>query len=360
MPIRKPMDVLAMDFAALDSELKGSAHWLSVKAYVDSNPFLRAGTHGSTIVDADTGNFFARQLEYVSQTVRSELFAPKKWRAIVPPSMDQPGAGAESYSWYQESKKGAVKPGNSYSNQAPRVEVGMSGPFTSPIKPLTAMYGYALNEIRAAQQAGMNLAVRKAMAARDIVEYGLNDMVLFGDADLKINGFLTDQAGITIAEVTASAGDKTFAAKIAAGSMVAVYNDLMRMGNKVAEQSVGRIIPTTLLLPQAQFNLVSTTQMSGNTEDTILKRFLANSPYIKEVDWVPELKANSGKVGVGGNKDLMIAYERNPMTVNHICPIDYNELPPEQRGFETLIHVEARCGGTIWERPLGAYIEYGI
>lgn len=360
MRIRNPMDVLALDWAQLDAELKGSAHWQSVRAYIDSNPYLRAGKHGTVVVDADTGNFFARQLEYVSQTIRSELFAPKKFRQVIPMHMDQPGTGAESYTWYQESKKGQAKAASSYSNQPPRVEVGTTGPFTSPIKPLVAAYGYSLQEIRAAQQANQNLAVRKAMAAREVVEYGLNDVAIFGDADLAIPGFLTSTAGLTIAEVAADGADKTFAAKIAAGHMNSVYNDLMRMGNKVVEQSVGRIIPSTMLLPLAQYNLVSTTQMSANTEDTILKRFLANSPYIKEVDWLPELKANSGKVGIGGNKDLVMAYDRTPMTVGQIIPIDYNELPPELRGFETLINCEARTGGTIWERPLGCYIEYGI
>lgn len=358
--IRNPLDIVAMDFAQLDAELAKSPHWQAVKAYVDGNALLRAGQHGKVVCDADTGNFFARQLEFISQTIRSELFQPKKWRALVPPNLDQPGPGAESYSWYQESLKGIAKPGASYSNNPPRIEVGETGPFTSPIKPLTAMYGYSLQEIRAAQMANNNLAVRKAMGARRIIEFGLNDIVLYGDSTLGIPGFLTSNAGLNIAEVTASGADKTFAAKITAGSMVAVYNDLMRMGNKVVEQSAGNIIPTTLLLPLAQFNLVSSTQMSGNTEDTILARFLANSPYIKEVDWLPELKSASGSVGIGGNKDIMIAYDRNPLTVNHIVPIDFNELPPEAKGFETLIFCEARCGGTIWERPLGGYVEYGI
>ncbi len=360
MSARNPLDIAAMDFAQLDAELANSPHWAAVKAYVDDNPYLRPGQHGKVVCDADTGNFFARQLAYISATVRSELFAPKKWRLVVPPNMDQPGPGANTYEWYQESTKGQVRAGSSYSNDAPRIEVGESGPFVSTIKPLTAMYGYSLNEIRAAQQAGNNLAVRKAMAARRIVEFGLNDTVIYGDSTLKIGGFLTSTAGLTIAEVAANAGDKTFAAKIAAAHPTAVYDDLMRMGNKVVEQSFGNIIPTTLLLPLAQYNLISSTQMSGNTTDTILKRFLANSPYIKEVDWMPEFKASSGYVGIGGTKDIMMAYDRSPTTVNHIVPIDYNELPPEMRGFETLINVEARCGGTLWERPLGCYVEYGI
>jgi len=356
--IQSPADVLALDWADLDRALRDSSHFQATKSYVADHKYFKPGRHGDVAVDADTGNFFARQLEYVSRTIRSELFAPKKFRSLIPFNVDQPGNAAESYTYYQEKRAGVAKPGTSYSNQAPRVEVGTDGPFTSPIKPLTAAYGYTLQEIRAAQMANMNLPVRKGLVVREVIEFGLNDVAIFGDSALKIPGFLTSLAGVPIAEVAADGGDKTFAAKIAAGKKLAVLADLNAWANAVVEQSAGRIIPTTILLPLAQFNLISSTPMSSDNSKSILRTFLENSPYVREVDWLPELKTAGTYIGQAG--DVAICYERAPSTVSQIVPVDYEELPPEARGFETVINSHARTGGTNWERPLGGKFFYGI
>lgn len=356
--IQNPSDVLALDWATLDRELRDSSKWQQVKDFIQDQRYFRPGRHGDVVVDADTGNFFARQLEYVSRSIRSQLFAPKKFRQLIPFHMDQPGNAAESYTYYQEKIAGQVKPGTSYSNTPPRIEVGQDGPFTSPIKPLTGAYGYTLQEVRAAQSTGMNLAVRKGIATRDIVEFGLNDVAWFGDSNLKIPAFLTSTASVPIIEVSSAGGDKTFAVKIAAGKKLEVLADLNAWANKVVEQSAGRIIPTTILLPLAEFNLVSSTPMTADNTKSILKTFLESSPFVKEVDWAPELKNAGGTIGQAGN--VAACYERNPMTVAQMIPVDYEELPPEQRGFETVINVHARTGGTNWERPLGGLFIYGV
>lgn len=364
--IKIPNDVLVLDWAELKEELKKSQRFSAVLQAIDGSSMFKPGFQfgQGQFVDAGTGNFFARQLEYVSRSVRSQLFAPKKWRAIVPQNPDQPGPAHEEYTYYQEKKAGTVKPSTTYSNTPPRAEVGLDGPFTSPIRPLTAMYAYSLQEVRAAELTGMNLKVRKAIAAREIVENGLNDTVIFGYPELKIPGFLTSTASVPIAEVQVGAVStkKTWAEKIAAGNPEEVLADLNAMANRVAEQSEGKCTATTVLLPLAQFNLISSTPLSAlSPQYTILKAFLENSPYVREVDWLPELKGGSKSLNVAGAaKDVAVCYERSPLVVSHICPIDYGELPPQFVGFETQINVEARCGGTNWERPLGGVFTYGI
>lgn len=371
--VQVPDDVLVLDWAELQDELAQSQHFQTIMAFVnDRREFKKGFNAGQFVVDADLGNFFARQLEYISMSIRTQLFQPKKFRELIPFSMDQPDIGAESYSWYQESKGGVARPGSSYSNQAPRVEVGLVGPFTSPIRPLTAAYGYSLQEVRAAQRLNMNLVTRKALNARRTIEFGLNDIAFFGDVGQKIPGLIgpSDVTGVNIVEVsTGSNSKKTWADKIANGHPEEVLADLNKMANTVVEQSEGNIIPTTILLPLAQFNLISSAPISTLTLETILQRFLQNSPHVKEVSWAPEMKAaaasgtNPAKGGnaLGQNsKDIALCYNRDPVTVNQKIPLDFSELPPQLKDFETIVNCEARSGGSNWEQPLGGLFTYGI
>jgi hypothetical protein len=371
--VQVPDDVLVLDFAELQDELAESGHFQSVMAFVADHKVFRKGFNaGQFVIDTDLGNFFARQLEYISMSIRTQLFSPKKFRELIPFSPDQPDIGAESYTWYQESKQGIAKPGSSYSNQAPRVEVGTVGPFTSPIRPLTAAYGYSLQEVRAAQRVNNNLIVRKALNARRSIEFGLNDIAFFGDSGQKIPGLIAPSTvtGVTIVEVTTGSNSKkTWADKIANGHPEEVLADLNKMANSVVEQSDGNIIPTTILLPLAQYNLISSAPISTLTLETILQRFLQNSAFVKEVTWAPELKAAAATGAApakGGNaldqngKDIALCYNRDPMTVNQKIPLDFSELPPQLKDYETIINCEARSGGTVWEQPLGGLFTFGI
>ena len=371
--VQVPDDVLVLDWAELQDELQQSEHFQSILQFTQDAREFKAGFRAGTfVVDADLGNFFARQLEYISMSIRTQLFSPKKFRELIPFSPDQPDIGAESYTWYQESKNGIAKPGSSYSNQAPRVEVGTVGPFTSPIRPLTAAYGYSLQEVRAAQRVNNNLVVRKALNARRAIEFGLNDIAFFGDVKQKIPGLIAPTAvtGVTIVEVAAgTGGNKTWASKIAAGHPEEVLRDLNTMANAVVEQSDGNIIPTTILLPLAQYNLIASAPISTLTLETILQRFLQNSAFVKEVTWAPEMKAaeaTGAAPAKGGNalgqngKDIALCYNRDPITVNQKIPLDFSELPPQLKDYETIINCEARSGGSVWEQPLGGLFTYGI
>jgi hypothetical protein len=80
---------------------------------------------------------------------------------------------------------------------------------------------------------------------------------------------------------------------------------------------------------------------------TILNHFLTNSRYIKSVDSWQKLAG----AGVGG-KDRGLVYRRAPEILEFNMPMDFFQMPPEQKGLAYIVNTLARLGGVEVHYPL--------
>ena len=243
-----------------------------------------AETIRSVNLDADQTMFFQRELEHIKSRTYDIRYAELKARSLIPVS-GEAGPGAESITYYQYDMVGVAKIIANYATDLPRADV-RGKKFTSPVESLGASYGYSVQDIRAAAKAGKPLEQRKANAARRSIEQQINTIALFGNADHNLPGFLNNE-NVPVASVAADGtGSST---EWSTKTPDQVVRDMNALANGIVSTTKGAEVPTTLLLPLSQFTYIASTRMGDGSDTTILKFFLENSPFIREVDWVNEL-----------------------------------------------------------------------
>lgn len=304
----------------------------------------------SVNLDADQNMYFARELEHVKEKTYDKRYPDLKARSLFPVSHEA-GPAAESITYYQYDMVGVARIIGSYTKDLPRADV-RGKKFTSPIESIGVSYGYSLQDVRAAAAAGKALEQRKANAARRANEQRVHTVALFGDEEFGLPGFLTNP-NIPVSTVAAdgTGSATTFASK----TPDKILRDMNALPNAIVADTKGAEIPTTLLMPLEQFTYISSTRLGDGSDTTILKHFLENNPFIKEVDWLNEL-AGAGTAGA----DVMVAYKRDPDALTLEIPQEFEQLPVQEKGLEFEVPCHSRLGGVIVYYPLSAAIAEGI
>lgn len=301
-------------------------------------------------LDAGETAYFQRELEHVKSQTVDVKYSELKARSIFPVSYEA-GPAAESITYYQYDQTGIAKIIGAYARDLPRANV-RGKKFTSAIESLGLSYGYSLQEVRASAATGKSLPQRKANAARRGHEQKINDLAYLGDAEYNIPGFLTNpNIPVQTAANNAGATSTLWVNK----TPDEILEDMHELVSDIVTLTKMTEIPTTLLLPVAQFNYIAKKRIGDGSTDTILKHFLETSPYIKEVDWLVEL-AGAGTNGA----DIAVAYKRHPDALTLEIPQDFEQLPVQELGLEFEIPCHSRCGGVIVYAPLSAGILEGI
>lgn len=304
----------------------------------------------SVSLDANEAIFFARELEHVKAKAYDVKYPMLKAMTLIPVSTEA-GPGAETITYEQYDQVGAAKIIASYADDLPRVDI-KGKEITSKIRSIGEAYGYSLQEIRAAQMAGKPLTARKAEAARRANDQTVNKIAWYGDDTHGLTGFI----GHPNVPVAVVANDGTGSStKFVDKTPDQILRDMNNLCNGIITLTKGVENPDTLLMPLEQFTKISTTARSSTSDTTILEYFLKNSPSVRTVEWVNELKG----VGAGGT-DIMIAYSRSPDRITLEIPQPFEQLPVQERGLEFLVPCHSRCGGVILYYPLSASIAEGI
>lgn len=292
-------------------------------------------------LDADESIFFGRELEHVKARSYDVVYPEFMAREMIPVSHDA-GPGAESISYEQYDVVGIAKLISNYADDLPRVDV-KGKLFTSRVKSLGAAYGYNVQEIRAARQAGKPLEQRRANAAKRAINQLEDEIACNGDSDNGLGGFFTHPNVTDVAIPTDGTGSSALWANKTADL---ILRDMNLLVETIVDLTKGVHPPNTLALPLAQFHMASTLRVD-NTGKTVLQHFLANSPFVKEVKPWNKLKG----AGVGGT-DLMICYRKDPEVLTFEIPQEYEQFPPQERGLEYVVPCHARNGGVIIYYPL--------
>lgn len=304
-----------------------------------------------TMLDADESIFFARELEHVKTKSYDKKYPQLKARMLIPVSYEA-GAGAETITYEQYDSVGLAKVISSYADDLPRADV-KGKQFTSIVKSLGSSFGYSIQEIRAAQKAGKPLAQRKADAAKKAILTKEDQIAFSGDAANNIQGFVNNSnVPLVVLAADGTGASITFASKTADK----ILRDLNKVVNSIVEVTKEVEIPDTLLLPTEQYHLIKNTPWStANDGKSILKLFLENNEYIKNVFSVPRLKG----AGAGG-ADRMVVYRRDPEALTLEIPQDFEMLEEQPRGLEYVTPCHSRIGGVIIYYPLSMAYADGI
>ena len=297
-------------------------------------------------VDAGESLWFARQLEYIRPGLLEVRYPELKGKQIVPVN-NTVDPGSESYTYRSTDMFGEVLVTSDYSRQTPRSDV-KGGEATQVIRALTTSYGYNMQEMRAAIKAGLPLDVRKAMAARSNMERKLDDVIFFGDAASSLKGFANLSSGTTsytVANGNAS-GNQLWRTK----SADEIAADMHGLVAKIVSVSLEIFQPDTLVVPLRGYAIISTRRMAQGSNQTILDYFLSTNPYVKNV--VPTHKLDyANRAKWSGSSGRMVALRSDPMVLEAVIPQEFEQLPPQMEGFETLTLCHARTAGVVAYYP---------
>lgn len=307
-------------------------------------------TNNPMRLDSNESVFFNRELAYVKAKSYDAKYAELKGLSLIPISTEA-GAGVNEIIFHQYRGVGFAKVIADYAKDFPRVDI-YGEEKAVKVKGIGDSYGYSIKEIRASQRTGKNLDQRRAITARRAHDEMMNRMALKSNPADGTFGLL-DFPGIT--EVTLQAdgtsSSKTWASKTP-DQIVRDINDLV---NAVMEPTSAREVPDTLLLPIAQYNDLASRRIGEAGEKTLMRYILDNSPYIKRIDWLSELK----NFGAGGtNRALVGRFDEEHLTLE--IPQPFEQFEAQQEGMEFTIPCHSECAGTIIYYPLAFAYADGI
>lgn len=311
---------------------------------------MNTNTQQSIVLNDEDIGFFNQQLTHIkAQTYEIEYAELKAASGMIFPISNEAAPTDEYIKYYTFDKIGVAKIVNSYAEDFPRADI-KGYPTISNIRGIGAHYGYSWNEIQASRAKGLGIDTRRANATKRANDEKVEQITWFGDADNGLQG-LFDNANVPTATVVNDGTGST--TEWVNKTSEQILRDMNNLVNGIVELTKEIEIPDTLLLPTAQYNLISTLGRSTVSDTTIKEFFLQNQSYVKNIISVPKLS------NVGGNA-VMVAYKMDPITVTLEIPLQYTQFAPQQQMLEYKIPTYSRCGGLIIYKPLAFSIGEGI
>ena len=307
------------------------------------------------ILDDNESMFFQRELEYLKPKIYEIQFPKLKATSLIPVSTEA-GPGAESIVYQVYEELGLAQIIASYADDLPRADV-KGKEYSSIIKTIGDSYGWNLQEIKAAMHAGKPLQMKRAAAARRAFDTLVDNIAWFGDQENNLAGFLTNENIPASLADTGDSGKTTWEDKTADE----ILDDLNGMVQDIIDLTNEVEAPDTILLPVAQYGLISTKPRSSTSDTTILEFFLKNSAYIDTVVPLNKLKNISPAiVGGGDSSDIAVAYQKDPDCLSLELPMPFTQEAAQARNLELVVPCWGRIGGVIIYRPLSMKILEGI
>lgn len=257
------------------------------------NPRLNAMLQDIRVGDDGTV-FFQRQLEAIEAVTYDTLYADLEARTVFPTNSFG-GAGATSLTYRSFNKVGRAHVINARGVDLPKSDI--SGfETTIPVRSVGCAYDFDIDELAAAQMAGLPLEARKCMAARRGYEQFVENVCWNGDAASGLRG-LFDNVDVTRADVPkdwATATEEEILAQLN-GMVSAMVSSTKKVH-----------LPKTMLLPVDKFMYIRAKARSINSDKTILQYFLENNGF---VDDVRPINAIAGKGKNGGQCAILICWK---------------------------------------------------
>jgi len=300
-------------------------------------------------LDASENAFFSRQLELTKTRTYDRKYPNLQARNFVPldPELDN---AVETIRLRSYTNVGIAKLIASYADDLPRADVKTDEQLFS-VKSIGTSYGYNLQEIRAAQRAGVAIDQKKAAAARRATEVVIDRVLALGDAATGLTGLLNVPNALSY---TVPADGTGASALWTSKTPALIVRDMVGICEFIVNSTSEIESPNMLLMPRAQFTLIRTTRFDSNSDKTILDWFKAQYPGVAVEPWYRMLGAGSG------GTQRMMAYSMSPDHMQGAVPQEFEQLPVQERNLEFIVPCHARVGGVQCYYPLSVAYGDGI
>lgn len=281
----------------------------------------------------------SRQLEHIKSQTYDILYANMKARQFIPVSTEV-DPGAETIVAREWNHTGMAEIIANYSDDLPLVDAFVAET-SIRVQTLGSAYEYTRLDMLRAGKAKSDLPKRRAAAARLAIERRIDRIASIGDASTGLRGLLNHPNVPLVVLPTGGWG---------AATADQIMADMHHLAQSVVTVSLEVHAPDTMLLDTVSFGIVNTRPVGTDNKNTILKTFLENSPYIKNVDqWIRLNTADAAGTG-----PRIMVYHRDPMMVELEIPMEFEQLPPQARNLSYITPCIARVGGVVFHYPLSA------
>lgn len=311
-------------------------------------------THDGKTVDS-TGAFLVGELERLDQMLHKPLVAVSWQRDI---DLREDVTIADEYSSFTKTIFGA--PGGLGTGQGIGNKKGWIGKNTTQIggvsvdiakipQPLNLWareIAYTIPELESAAKLGRPIDEQKLEGLRLDHQLAIDEMVYIGDTTVQVSSGqvatgLVNSPLVTPYNVATVSGNTTWASKINAGLYDAVTGDVNTLITTGWANAAYALIPGRVLLPPADYALITENKVSNAGNVSIMKYIQENNVYTRStgrplevfpLKWLNGAGAG-GTVGTGGaGHDRMVAYTkaydrvRYPMTLLNKTPLQYDAI----------------------------------
>jgi len=285
----------------------------------------------------EAGLFLERQLEYIRPQVFEVAYADIKYPTILPVTSEA-SPGAQTFTYRVMDATGEFKLIADAADDLPRADISQVEKSIN-IRSFGGSFGYTVQELRAAQMANIALEQRRATAVRRAYEEKVEDVAMFGESSVGLQGFFNN------ATVDVVAADKWFTDS---GTTAQDMLDLLNYGvTAIINGSNMKEQPDTILMAWEDYNTISTRRNSDSSDVTVMEYFLRTNPYIRNIEPINQLDADKSTL----SKNRMVFYKRDPQKVQLHIPQPLELFPPQQRGLEFIVPAHARVGGVALYYP---------
>lgn len=302
--------------------------------------------------DAPTGlAFLLSQLTHIEQKMYEVQYKDITYPNVIPVT-NEAGEFAESVTYFYMDGRVIAEFVGSKALDVPIAEIGTQKVII-PLELGAIGYEYSDEELGQALSVGKPLPQLKANMARRGYEELVQRVAMVGDTTHNLPGFLNN-TNVTSSTVVNPGSGTEWANK----TPNQIIFDLTDTSGDVFVDSLQVEKIDTIGLPTQQWNLIAGTPRSDNSDTTILKWFIANSPYItSETDIIP--MPELAGAGAGGT-DRMVVYTKNiDKIVMHIPkPLIFTE--PQRRGLGFQVPGSFKVGGIEFRYPGSARYADGI
>lgn len=300
--------------------------------------------------DAGEDVFLSRQLIYIQQRQVNTLFTNNQALRYVPVETDVP-VGAEQFSTETFTQVGSAAFVTNYGTDFPSADVFVTETLNR-MYDIGSSFRYSLTDLRRAAFSGVPLSSKRADASRFMHDTLIDEIALLGNTARALTG-LSNNANVTL--LTAGGGTVTGAWESATAATIKA--DLAAMESTIVLASAGQsqLFPDTLLLDDESYMIINTRPSTTFSDQTILRSYLENSPYIRNIEpWV-KLR-NAGAAGVR----RAVMYRRNPDILGMKISNSYEQFAPQQHLLEWIVPALSRISGVIVYRPMAMLYVDGL
>jgi hypothetical protein len=298
-----------------------------------------------------TLSFLVEQTTAIETTVYKQPLPDITYPDLVPLDFTAP-PWATSVTYRSTQGSGQAAWFNTGGYDIPNADVQRTQ-FQVPVYMAAVGYEYDLEEISQAQWLGIPLTSDKAEAAVRAYQEFTEKVAFTGDTTKGFVGLINSPA-VTVTPVTA---DGTGASALWINKSPAqILRDVNTAlsGIYLGTNTTGAA--NTLLLPPAQFILLSTTLLTTPagipTADTLLGWLKQNNAYTAVTNQPLDIRMMRQLIGAGaGGTDRMVAYRKAPDVLKMHIPMPHRFFAPQQVELTWKVPGIFRLGGVDIRRP---------